>query len=89
MVHNTFLQICAFGIPAIQTIVSLVIRLVDADELLGKIIFLINIHITYHTFFLICFYIGTCYVGNQSDKALLSLIAIPMLIFWTIGTYFI
>lgn len=26
-----------------------------------------------------------CFVGNQSDKALLSLVAIPLLIYWTIG----
>lgn len=34
--HNTFLQISAYGIPALQTIVALVLRLVDADELLGE-----------------------------------------------------
>lgn len=33
--QNTFFQICAFGLPAIQTVITLVARLVDADELLG------------------------------------------------------
>lgn len=59
---NTFFQICAFGLPAIQTVVVLVSRLVDADEL-----------------------IGTCYVGNQSDKALLLLVASPNLLYWMIS----
>lgn len=29
---------------------------------------------------------GTCFIGNQSDKALLSLVAIPMLTYWMIGS---
>lgn len=33
--HNTFLQIVIWGFPAIQTIVALIAKLVDADELLG------------------------------------------------------
>ncbi|KAG5675675.1 hypothetical protein PVAND_005561 [Polypedilum vanderplanki] len=61
--NGRFLQFCAFGLPLIQTVFVLWMKLVDADELLG-----------------------TCYVGNQSDKALLSLVAIPILIYWTIGT---
>jgi frizzled 4 len=62
--QNTFFQICAFGLPAIQTVVTLITRQVDADELLG-----------------------TCYVGigNQSDKALLLLVAIPSLLYWMIS----
>lgn len=35
--HNTFLQIIVWGLPAIQTIIALVTKLIDADELLGKI----------------------------------------------------
>lgn len=31
------------------------------------------------------FFIGTCYVGNQSDKALLLLLAIPSLFYWMIS----
>lgn len=34
--QNTFFQICAFGLPAIQTVVTLITRQVDADELLGE-----------------------------------------------------
>lgn len=34
--HNTFLQIVIWGLPAIQTIVALIAKLVDADELLGR-----------------------------------------------------
>lgn len=33
--QNTFFQIFAFGAPAIQTVITLISRLVDADELLG------------------------------------------------------
>ena len=36
--HNTFLQIVIWGLPAIQTIVALIAKLVDADELLGMIL---------------------------------------------------
>lgn len=33
--NPAFFQICAFGLPAIQTVITLVAKLVDADELLG------------------------------------------------------
>lgn len=32
-----------------------------------------------------CILLGTCYVGNQSDKALLLLVAIPSLLYWMIS----
>lgn len=34
--HNTFLQILIWGLPAIQTIIALITKLIDADELLGE-----------------------------------------------------
>jgi hypothetical protein len=35
--HKTFLQILIWGLPAIQTIIALITKLIDADELLGKL----------------------------------------------------
>ena len=34
--HRKLLLVVAWGLPAIQTIIALAARLVDADELLGK-----------------------------------------------------
>lgn len=34
--HNTLFQILSFGIPALLTVITLIARYVDADELLGK-----------------------------------------------------
>uniref|UniRef100_A0A8D8FCJ9 Frizzled-4 n=1 Tax=Culex pipiens TaxID=7175 RepID=A0A8D8FCJ9_CULPI len=34
--YNTLFQLAAWGLPALQTVVVLVVRLVDADELFGK-----------------------------------------------------
>ncbi|EDV73626.1 frizzled, partial [Culex quinquefasciatus] len=33
--YNTLFQLAAWGLPALQTVVVLVVRLVDADELFG------------------------------------------------------
>lgn len=41
----------------------------------------INVKLSFLKFFIL----GTCFVGNQSDKALLSLVTIPMLIYWMIS----
>lgn len=80
--HNTFLQIVIWGLPAIHTIVALITKLVDADELLGGNFNFNFISLIKFSFLII---LGMCFVGNQSDKALLSLVAIPLLIYWTIG----
>lgn len=34
--HDTLFQLAAWGIPAVLTVIVLVARLVDADELFGK-----------------------------------------------------
>ncbi|KXJ81067.1 hypothetical protein RP20_CCG021252 [Aedes albopictus] len=34
--YNTLFQLAAWGLPALQTVIVLVVRLVDADELFGK-----------------------------------------------------
>jgi frizzled 4 len=50
--HNTLFQILSFGLPAILTVITLIARYVDADELLGKIkyIFFISIFYYKHSF---------------------------------------
>lgn len=40
--NPAFFQICAFGLPAIQTVIALVAKLVDADELLGMLLKIFN-----------------------------------------------
>uniref|UniRef100_A0A182ML64 G-protein coupled receptors family 2 profile 2 domain-containing protein n=1 Tax=Anopheles culicifacies TaxID=139723 RepID=A0A182ML64_9DIPT len=61
--HDTLFQLAAWGIPAILTVIVLVARLVDADELFGS-----------------------CFIGNQSDKALLTFVIVPLLTSWVIGS---
>ncbi|XP_052894068.1 frizzled-4 [Anopheles moucheti] len=61
--HDTLFQLAAWGIPAILTVIVLVARLVDADELFGS-----------------------CFIGNQSDKALLTFVIVPLLSSWVIGS---
>ncbi|XP_058056777.1 frizzled-4 [Anopheles bellator] len=61
--HDTVFQLAAWGIPALLTVVVLVARLVDADELFGS-----------------------CFIGNQSDKALLTFVIVPLLTSWVIGS---
>ncbi|KFB43064.1 AGAP008871-PA-like protein [Anopheles sinensis] len=61
--HDTLFQLAAWGIPALLTVIVLVARLVDADELFGS-----------------------CFIGNQSDKALLTFVIVPLLTSWVIGS---
>ncbi|XP_055641785.1 frizzled-4 [Toxorhynchites rutilus septentrionalis] len=61
--YSTLFQLAAWGLPAVQTVVVLVVRLVDADELFGS-----------------------CFIGNQSDKALLGFVIVPLLTYWVIGS---
>uniref|UniRef100_A0A2M4AB01 Putative smoothened n=2 Tax=Anopheles triannulatus TaxID=58253 RepID=A0A2M4AB01_9DIPT len=61
--YDTLCQLAAWGIPALLTVIVLVARLVDADELFGS-----------------------CFIGNQSDRALLTFVIVPLLTSWVIGS---
>lgn len=81
--QNTFFQICAFGLPAIQT--------GELVLLYGKVKTLIFISFLILVITLVAKLVdadellGTCYVGNQSDKGLLWLVALPLLCFQMIS----